>query len=508
MQDIVDSRDRSLDPEVKSSKKLTAVIDIGSNSVRLVVFDGPSRVPLPKFNEKVLCGLGRDLGHSQLLGQDAMDKAMAALRRYAALVSQMGIDRVLVAATAAVREADNGSEFVADVEQECDLNVQVLSGKQEARYAGLGVLSGMPYARGLVGDLGGGSLELVKVEDHRIGNTVTLPLGALRLSRMGMNDEELRTYLKDQFEQVDWLPEMQGRNFYVVGGAWRTLARYHISKTGHSLNIIHNYKLSHAKMRDMIREVMARSDQELRSVPLVSNSRVGTMRTAAIIMDELFDRIDPKNVVFSANGLREGMLFSELKKPVRKRDPLLEACRDMAAREGRFAEHGEEIFDWMRDAFSHISEKGQRLALASATLSDIAWSMNTDYRAPQAFRRIFRAPFSGIGHKGRAIVALAVYTRYRGNLDGHAPEDGLALVSEEEKGHALSLGLALRLSHSVSGGTIGLLPQTGLTKEKGKIVLSLPEELSVLTGVHVESRLAALAKSLGREPEIRIMKDQ
>ncbi len=508
VQDIVDSRDRRLDPEVKSSRKPTAVIDIGSNSVRLVVFDGPTRVPLPKFNEKVLCGLGQDLGHSRLLGQDAMDRAMAALRRYTMLVNQMGVERVLVAATAAVREADNGSEFVADVEQECDLNVQVLSGKQEARYAGLGVLSGMPYARGLVGDLGGGSLELVRVEDHKIGNTVTLPLGALRLSRMGMTDTELVAYLKEQFSQVDWLSDLAGQNFYVVGGAWRTLARYHISQTGHSLNIIHNYKLPHAKMRSMVQEVISLSEEELGAVPLVANTRVGTMRTAAIIMDQLFDVIEPKSVIFSANGLREGMLYSELKKPERKRDPLLETCRDMAAREGRFAEHGEEIYGWMREAFSHITDKGQRLALAAATLSDIAWTMNSDYRAPQAFRRIFRAPFSGIGHKGRAIVALAVYARYRGNLNGNAPEDGLALVSEEERGHALSLGLALRLSHSVSGGTIGILPQTMLKKEPGRIVLCLPEELSVLAGIHVERRLDALAQSLGRDPEIRIMKDQ
>ncbi|WP_169545460.1 Ppx/GppA family phosphatase [Sneathiella aquimaris] len=508
MQDIVDHRDRSLDPEVKSSKKLTAVIDIGSNSVRLVVFDGPSRVPMPKFNEKVLCGLGRDLGSSQLLGQDAMDQAMAALRRYAALVNQMGIDRVLVAATAAVREADNGSEFVADVEQECDFNVQVLSGKQEARYAGLGVLSGMPYAHGLVGDLGGGSLELVKVDDHRIENTATLPLGALRLWQMDMDNQQLADYLNDYFSKVDWLSELKGKNFYVVGGAWRALARYHISKTGHSLNIIHNYKLSLPEMLETISEVKELSDDYLRAMPLVPKSRVSTMRTAAIIMEQLFTIITPKSIIFSANGLREGMLFSELKKPVRKRDPLLEACRDMAAREGRFAEHGEEIFSWMKGAFYHIPEKGQRLALASATLSDIAWLMSTDYRAPQAFRRIFRAPFSGIGHKGRAIVALAVYARYRGNLDGNAPEDGLALVSEEERGHSLSLGLALRLSHTLSGGTIGILPRTKLTVEGDVVVLYLPEDLSMLRGVHVESRLNSLAASFNKTSEIRIMRDR
>lgn len=508
MQEILDSRDRRLDPLVNPSQNMTAVIDIGSNSVRLVVFDGPTRVPMPKFNEKVLCGLGRDLGQSTLLNADGMKDAMAALRRYAFLVNHMGIDRVIVAATAAIREADNGSEFVADIEQECDLNVQVLSGKQEARYAGLGVLSGMPYANGLVGDLGGGSLELVNVGDHRIGNTATLPLGALRLSRMSYSKPELIKYLQAQFESVDWLEEVIGKNFYVVGGAWRALAKYHIRKTGHSLNIVHNYKLPYPEMKLLIKEIMAFSDEDLRENPYIQNSRVTTLKTAATIMEQLFEFTKPRNIVFSANGLREGLLFSELKKPARKIDPLLETCRNMAAKEGRFAEHGEEIYGWLSDAFTHLGSKGKRLALAAATLSDIAWTMSPDYRAPQAFRRIFRAPFSGVGHKGRAIIALAVYARYRGSFVGNAPDDALALVDNEARQQALSLGLALRLSHSLSGGTQGILPRTKLIASEDELILEVPEELSVILGVHVHSRLASLASCIGKTYSIRVIEDQ
>jgi len=494
--------------EVKTVPNLTAVIDIGSNSIRLVVFDGPSRVPLPKFNEKVLCGLGKNLAYSQVLSESAMNKSMMVLKRYAALVNHMGVDRVLVAATAAIREADNGAEFVADVEQECDLNVQVLSGKQEARFAGLGVLSGMPFADGLVGDLGGGSLELVKVGDHKIGDTATLPLGALRLSQMNKNDNELSDHLDGEFSDIEWLDNLKGKNFYVVGGAWRALARYHITKTHHSLKIIHNYKLSLQEIQSLILDVLSKSDEELSRAALVSKSRISTLRTAALIMDRLFRIIQPKGIIFSANGLREGMIYSELKKPVRIRDPLLETCRDMAAREGRFPEHGEEIYNWLKPILIDVGEKGQRLGLAAAILSDIAWSMNSDYRAAQAFRRIFRAPFSGIGHKGRAIVALAVYARYRGNIKGHAAEDGLALISEFEKTSALSLGLALRLSHTLSGGTRGILPKTQLIVSDDKIELTIPEELSVLLGVHAKKRLDALANCQGKIGVIRIIADQ
>ncbi|MDF2368046.1 Ppx/GppA family phosphatase [Sneathiella sp.] len=504
----MEDRDRELDPAVKLSDRSTAVIDIGSNSVRLVVFDGPQRVPLPKFNEKVLCGLGKELGTTGRLGDKAMEDALGALRRYAALVHHMGIDRVMVAATAAVREAENGSEFVSEIEQQCDLNVQVLSGRQEARYSGLGVLSGIPQANGLAGDLGGGSLELVQISDFHIHETATLPLGALRLSYMDMPEKKLRKFINKKFAKADWLEEMSAQDFYAVGGAWRVLARYHIIKTGHPLNIIHSYRLSAEQMTELLDEILGMTIQDLNAANGIPKSRANTMHTAAIIMQELMTMTEPKNVIFSGNGLREGMLFSELKKSVRRRDPLLDACRDMAAAEGRFAEHGEEIFAWLHDLMGNVDDNGKRLALAAATLSDIAWWANSDYRAAQAFRRIFRAPFNGISHRGRAMVSLSVYARYKGDFSGPATDDSLRLLSDEEAKNALTVGLALRLSHTLSGGTIGILSQTRLEISRTAITLRIPAALSALVGHHVANQFEALAANLDLEAAIEIMPDQ
>lgn len=504
----MEERDRELDPAVKQSGQSTAVIDIGSNSVRLVVYDGPKRVPLPKFNEKVLCGLGQDLGTTGRLGDKPMANALTALRRYAALVTHMGIERVMVAATAAVREATNGSEFVSEIEQECDLNVQVLSGKQEARYAGLGVLSGIPHATGIVGDLGGGSLELVELSDAKIRETATLPLGALRLTHMDMSEARLRALIKKKIDKVDWLYEIPTQNFYVVGGGWRSLAKYHIAKTKYPLNVIHNYRISMPDMLVLIDEILGMSLEQLVNAPGIPKSRAANMKAAALILQIILQKIKPKDIIFSANGLREGMLFSELKKSVRKRDPLMEACRDLAAREGRFAEHGEEIYEWLRDVIKNADVKGQYLTLAAATLSDIAWWVGSDYRAAQAFRRIFRAPFSGIGHRGRAIIALAVYARYRGDFMGNAPDDCLKLLSADEAKEALCLGLALRLSHTLSGGTMGILHHTRLKTSPGNITLIVPETLSALLGERVSERLADLANALELDWNIEIVKEE
>lgn len=501
----MEDRDRDLDPPVKQSNRSTAVIDIGSNTVRLVVYDGPQRVPLPKFNEKVMCGLGKELGTTGRLGEKAMADAIQALRRYAALVQHMGIERVMVAATAAVREATNGSEFVSEVEQQCDLNVQVLSGRQEARYAGLGVLSGIPHAHGLVGDLGGGSLELVEVSDFRIHETATLPLGALRLSHMGMTETKLRKLVRKKLKKTTWLETVDARNFYAVGGAWRVLARYHILKTNHPLTIIHNYRLSAEEIGKLLDEILGMSVEELGKANGIPKSRADTIHAAAIVMQEVLEEVSSKHVVFSGNGLREGMLFSELKKSVRKRDPLLDACRDMAASEGRFPEHGEEIFYWLKDLLRVSDRKNNRLILAAATLSDIAWWANSDYRAAQAFRRIFRAPFSGIGHRGRAIIALSVYARYKGDLEGPATRDCLRLLTEEEARNALITGLAMRLSHTLTGGTTGILSQTRLEATSKLVTLKVPSSLSALIGHHVHKQLDALAASLDCEAKIEII---
>ncbi len=264
----------------------------------------------------------------------------------------------------------------------------------------------MPHADGVVGDLGGGSLELVEVENHRTEQTATLPLEALRLTHMDMTDKNLRGFIKRKLDKVDWLEKIPKKNFYVVGGGWRSLAKYHIVKTNHPLSIVHNYRLSLKEMNKLIDEILEMDLRELLDAPGISKSRVETVKTAATIMQIVLKELSPKQIIFSGSGLREGMLFSELKKSVRRRDPLMEACRDMAAREGRFSEHGEEIYAWLPQLVRKKDVKGNYLALAASTLSDIAWATSPDYRAAQAFRRIFRAPFSGIGHRGRAIVAL------------------------------------------------------------------------------------------------------
>src|SRR6201994_679831 len=185
-----------------------AVIDIGSNSVRLVVYEGLARAPTALFNEKALCGLGREVQTTGLLAADAVEKALTALRRFRALCRVQKVGRVYAIATAACRDASNGPEFIAKAEKICGCTIEILTGQEEARYSALGVISGIHKPDGIVGDLGGGSLELIDVHGHQVRGGVTLPLGSLALQ--DLSHKSLKRAERIVKNELSGVPQLKG----------------------------------------------------------------------------------------------------------------------------------------------------------------------------------------------------------------------------------------------------------------------------------------------------------
>ncbi len=480
---------------------LVAVIDVGSNSVRLVVFAGPLRGRLPIFNEKVACGLGRSQDATGLLDERGRVRALATLRRFVALAARMRVTKLVAIATAAVRDADDGDAFVAEVEQACGLRLEVVSGAEEARLAAYGVLYGHPEADGLIGDLGGGSLELVALSGGRVGRSATLPLGPLRLGEVG-DRHARRKFVDDKLATVDWLANMIGRPFYVVGGNWRALGRVHMEQTHYPIHIVDNYTLDAATVRDISRLMARQSRGSLTRITAVSSRRVETVPLAALVLRRLLKIIDPSRVVFSAQGLREGVLYRGLSTAQRRRDPLLEACTEMARHENRFAVAGRELFEWTGPLFPGEDEAAARLRHAACLLSDVGWRVHPDYRGEQAFRRILRAPVPGIDHRGRATVALAVHARYRGDGDQRVVSAALRLLDADQQRTARQIGFALRLAHTLGGGTAAALPDTDLQLTVDELVLRVGPSTTDLVGEVVERRVNALARAFERAPKI------
>lgn len=487
-----------------------AVVDIGSNSVRLIVYDDAIRAPAPIYNEKVLCGLGRTIASSGKLDADGVSRALRALRRFRALADQLNADRIEVIATAAAREAENGPEFIAQAEQILGRQVTVLSGTMEAELAAYGIIAGIYAADGFVGDLGGGSLELIDVRGGRLSDAITMPLGGLRLiDESGGNLKKAREIVDSAFSKLDWLEKGRGRDFYAIGGTWRALARLHMTQTNYPFSVMHNYRIGADEALKFASLLDHQSQSSLAGIRDISSARRETIPYGALVLERLIKQMKPRSIVVSVLGIREGLLYSLLSEEEREKDPLIEACVHLAKQRSRSVQNAWELCAWTEPLFrmagSVETPEQARLRQAACLLSDISWRAHPDYRGAQCLNLVAHGDFVGVDHPGGAFLALTAYYRNEGLIKND--ELSQRLVDLADKGalkRARILGAAFRAAHMVSAAMPGVLPHTPLSLEGNRLIWQLPEPYANLEGERLERRFKALANLLDREPEIRV----
>jgi exopolyphosphatase / guanosine-5'-triphosphate,3'-diphosphate pyrophosphatase len=464
--------------------KSVAVIDIGSNSVRLVVYEALTRAPTPLFNEKVLCGLGQDVTTTGALNLDAMNRAYAALSRFKALCDVMKVSKTYAIATAAARDASNGAAFIAKASAIIGQQIRLLSGADEAKYAALGVISGVYSPDGIVGDMGGGSLELI---DIKALQGITLPLGGLALQdRAGKNLDKAEDIIKASFKKQSLLKN--GKVFYAVGGTFRALAKLHIEETGYPLHVIHNYTLS-AKTAIEFCKKLVKNPPKLEG----ESSRQSLLPYGALLLAQIMQEFE--SVVFSALGVREGLLYEELTHEERAKDPLIEAASEFCKLRSRSPEHARELINWTSGLIVETPSE-TRLRHAACLLSDIGWRAHPDYRGDQSLNIIANAAFVGLNHAERAYLALAIYFRHNGLGEESVSHKLVSLTTPRLFEQARVLGAMMRVAYLISGAMGGTLSHTKLVFEEGKISLNLPPDLTGLKGEKLTSRLKFLGKLL------------
>jgi len=493
----------------RTDLKPVAVIDIGSNSVRLVVYEGATRAPTPLFNEKVLCGLGRTIATTGRLSADGMRRALRELRRFRALAEQMEVLRIEVIATAAAREAENGAEFIEQAERVLQQPIRVLTGTEEAELAALGVVSGIYRADGLGGDLGGGSLELIDVRDGAIAQAATLPLGGLRLmDASGGNLKKAREIVEAELAKIDWLSKGEGRDFYTIGGTWRALARLHMTQTNYPLSVMHNYRIEAAEALKFAALLDQQSQSSLAGIRDISSARRETVPYGALVLERLLRLVKPRAVVVSVLGIREGLLYSMLGEEERSKDPLIAACSDLARRRSRSLDNAFELCFWtdalFRGSGPTETPEQKRLRHAACLVSDISWAAHPDYRGAQSLNLVAHGNFVGVDHPGRAFLALTVYYRNAGVIKDEFSQKLMELVDKETVKRARIVGAALRAAYMVSGAMPGVLPNTPVTHEGNRLIWTLPEPYAKLEGERVERRFKELAGLLDREGVVQV----
>jgi len=488
-----------------------SVIDIGSNSVRVVIYEGLSRAPTMLFNEKVLCGLGKGLGSSGRMDEEAVERALASLKRFRSLSTQARATELYVLATAAAREASNGPDFIDKAEEILGQKIQVLSGEEEARYSALGVISGFHDADGIAGDLGGGSLELIDIKGTEFGRGITLPLGGLRLSEASGNSlSKARTLARKHVNTARFLDQGAGRTFYSVGGTWRNIAKLHMEMSKYPLHMMQGYELPLEEMQRFLTEVIAAKDSKDPAWQAVSKNRRSLLPYGAIAMQEVLNVMKPAKVSFSAQGVREGYLYSLLSDEEKTSDPLLVAADQLAILRARSPEHARELADWtgrMVPAFGITeTEEEIRYRQAACLLADISWRAHPDYRGLQALNIIAHSSFVGISHAGRAYLALANYYRFEGLHDDGATGPLATIATSRLLDLAKLLGGLLRVVYLFSASMPGIV--NSLTFRPSSLPdvdleFVVPPAYRDFEGERLDGRLQQLAKLTGKRLAFR-----
>ncbi|HSZ53584.1 MAG TPA: Ppx/GppA phosphatase family protein [Caulobacteraceae bacterium] len=487
-----------------------AVIDVGSNSVRLVLYRLDGRAIWSVFNEKVLAGLGRDIARTGALSPDGVTAALTALRRFSVLIEASRPSLVFAAATAAVREATDGRQFCERVEAETGIKLRVLSGEEEAQFAALGVLGGAPQARGLVGDLGGASLELLRLDGDASTSGITLPLGPFSIPQQSRFEATRVRMAVERVVSADIRKAFRADTLNAVGGAWRNLALLHMRISDYPLEILHQYEIGWRDVLDLARLVSLQSRSSLERIEGISKRRLENLPHAAVVLEGLVERLDIQRVSLSAFGVREGLLLQSMAEEVRRRDPLLAGCAALGARAPVAEALGKALDDWVLPAFERLppmfGARERTLISAVTRLAEFGSTLHPDHRADLVFEHVLRAPLAGLDHHERAFLACAAFSRHTASSSPPRPQLISRLLSPERHQRARALGAAVRLGCELSGRNPELLARSRLTLRPGVLSLEAEDDWApLLLGEQTAKRAATLAALLDREPRLRPM---
>lgn len=489
------------DPAMKALSRV-GVVDVGSNSVRLVIFDGAARSPAYFYNEKIMAGLGAGVQETGRLNPDGRTRALSAIRRFQLLAKTLKLAPLTAVATAAVREAEDGAEFCAEVLRETGLKLYVIGGEEEARLSAQGVLLGWPDASGMVCDIGGSSMELATLTNGVVGACATSPLGPLRLQAI-KSKKARKAHIAETIDALATQMGAQQDRLYLVGGSWRAIARLDMERRGYPLHVMHEYRMTPKSVSQTVKWIAGYDLAELRAMTGISEARMALVPLACEVLKRLVRRLRPHEIAISSYGIREGLLYEQMPYKLRHRDPLIEACRFAEAKDARQPGFGRVLHNFLSPLFRNLPPGRSRIIKAACLLHDVSWRAHPDYRHEACFDNVTRASLGGLTHTGRIFLGLALLHRYKNSREGTRFEPLFDLLSERDMAQAEVLGKGLRFASMLAADDAKLMGELRLYPKKRLLELRLPHPAIGLFGEVAEARFQALAMSLGAEPVVK-----
>lgn len=489
-----------------SRSRRVAVIDIGSNSVRLVIYSVWRASALPIFNEKVMAGLGRGLSLSGQLSQDGREAALAALQRYRAILDALEVGEVRAVATAAVRVASDGADFAREAALAAGVPLTILSGRDEGRLSAEGVAAGIYRPTGLVGDIGGSSLEL-----HPVGERILTPgeshmLGPLSLAEIDKaGARKIRQHVEDALDSSEAI-RFGAEKFYAVGGAWRALAKLKMARDDYPLRVLNAYRMSAKHVSELTEHVLAArgSKSAGQEISRVAGRRASQLHLTAAVLDTIVKLAGVQEVIISSGGLREGVVRDMINGE--EGAPLIDGVIAFAKLNDAQVAFGQALCDFVEPVFEGSKplfgspQEDRRIRLAACLLADSASRFHPDNRDDMAYEQALRGPYSGLDHSQRAFIAEAIGNRYARAF--RVPAQVRPLSSKSAAACARRLGLSMRLGAVFSARSAPLLQRARLSVTGQKLRFQLPRADEPLVSETVRRRLSQLADDLERDAEV------
>jgi len=314
----------------------------------------------------------------------------------------------------------------------------------------------------------------------------------------------MKAYIKDTMATLhEQMNHETAMRLFLVGGSWRAIARIDMERRGYPLTVLHEYRMT-ARRISATADYIAKSDlQELRARCNISDARMRLVPYAVQVLKQLIRTFKPKDVAISSYGIREGMLYEQMPRPLRERDPLIEACRFAESKDARLPGFGRLLYDFVIPLFPRAGWQRKRIIRAACHLHDVSWRAHPDYRAEVTFDNATRANLGGLKHQERVFLGTALLTRYSNKKTGTRFDALFDMLTEAEHldadilGKAMRLGAMLWLSADQAPGTLKWKPKAR------ELTLVLSHAAKPLFGEVAEARLAALGAALSATVKVK-----
>lgn len=401
--------------------KKIGIIDIGSNSIRLVLVEIAEKGYHKIFNDiKQSVRLGMDMGKNLELKPDRIEKAIETLKLFKRMCDITEVNEIIPVATAAVRKAKNKDLFLSRVKKEIGLDIKVLSGKEEAFYAYWGVINSIDIDKGLIMDIGGGSTELICVEGGKIAHTVSLPFGSINLSQSfkltnNIKDadvEALETFLVNKFKEIPWLLNCKNYPLIGVGGTIRNIGNIVQKYSNYPLDIIHNFTMDKNDINTVFQLVKEKKLSQRKRIKGLSKDRADVFVGAAGAVCKLVNYCQINSIIVSGSGIREGLVYDYIHNNIEPVKNVLDfSLSDIITKYDIDINHANHIHKLAKSLYDQLLPKEYSVDLykvikTASLLHDSGININF-YNHPQhSFYMILNSGINGLTHKELLMSAF------------------------------------------------------------------------------------------------------